>query len=130
MIFMRSISQDANLPASNQGVVLSLFDLTGIAIEPWVEAGWEGWIVDVQHEHGVHVDGRGIFCVGADIRHGWLPPRKIIERLGFVFAFPPVNTLRSVGHAGSEARGYASCHGHLICLQPPPKFVTGRVLPI
>lgn len=30
-------------------VVLSLFDFTGIMVEPWAEAGYECFIVDIQH---------------------------------------------------------------------------------
>jgi len=29
--------------------VISLFDLTGIMVQPWLDAGYEAWIVDVQH---------------------------------------------------------------------------------
>lgn len=61
-------------------------------VAPWMEAGYECWIVDVQHEPGVHRDG-SLVRVGADIR-SWLPPRR---EYAAAFAFPPCTHLAVSG---------------------------------
>lgn len=40
-------------------VVLSMFDLTGNMVKPWVEAGYTAVIVDMQHPHGMNDAGGG-----------------------------------------------------------------------
>lgn len=50
-------------------VVLSLFDLTGNMVRPWVEAGYTAVLVDLQHLEGRREEG-GVIKIGADIRHG------------------------------------------------------------
>jgi hypothetical protein len=48
-----TIAREALYPSKKKSVVLSLFDLTGIFVQPWIEAGCEGWIVDIQHRQGM-----------------------------------------------------------------------------
>jgi len=81
-----------------KGIVLSLCDLTGNMVKPWLEAGYECWIVDTQHSPGENRDGN-LVRVGADIRY-WLPPRV---EYAIAFAFPPCTNL-----AGSGARWFAA----------------------
>jgi hypothetical protein len=52
-------------------------------VEPWLEAGYGCWIVDLQHPRGITRQGR-LVRVGADVRI-WLPPRRIYVA---AFAFP------------------------------------------
>ena len=78
-------------------IVLSLCDRTGNMVRPWLDAGHECWIVDVQHPEGVQRDGK-LVRVGADVL-SWLPPR---EDYAAVFAFPPCTDL-----ANSGARWFA-----------------------
>jgi hypothetical protein len=71
------------------GAVVSLCDLTGRFVEPWAEAGFECWCVDIQHsirrdrtvQHGA---GR-IHFVWGDAR-SWRPPEGV--RFSFAAAFP------------------------------------------
>lgn len=35
----------------NKGVIVSLCDLTGAMVAPWVESGYDAVLVDPQHEH-------------------------------------------------------------------------------
>ncbi len=74
----------------NKDVAVFLFDLTGIMAGPWLEAGYTCYIVDLQHPMGITEDKKrpGLFKVGADLRHGWLPPAEIVGRIAFVGAFP------------------------------------------
>lgn len=67
--------------------VVSLCDYTGNAVKPWLEAGHECWIVDMQHARGVTSQGR-LHRVGADIHelhpyHRWLP--NVVD---FAMAWP------------------------------------------
>ena len=79
-------------------IAIFLCDYSGNMAEPWLDAGIECWIVDIQHKPGEHRDGN-LVRVGADIMT-WLPPRREII---FAFAFPPCTNL-----AVSGARWFAS----------------------
>ncbi len=61
-------------------------------VRPWLEAGYECWVVDLQHPRGVERDGN-LVRVGADVS-SWLPPR-IEYRIAF--AFPPCTHLAVSG---------------------------------
>ena len=87
-----------------KNVALFLYDLTGNMARPWAEAGFECWLVDLQHKQGIHRDGN-IVRVGADIRNGWLPPREIVERIAFVAAFPPCDHLAVSGARWFKGKG-------------------------
>lgn len=76
--------------------VLSLFDHSGVMVQPWLDAGYDCTIVDTQHPAGETVDGP-LTKVGADIGT-WLPP---LDDFRIVFAFPPCTHL-----AVSGARWY------------------------
>lgn len=84
-------------------IVLSIFDRTGIMVEPWLRAGFECWIVDWQHEPGVHCDGN-LVRVGADV-HKWLPPRREYR---IAFAFPPCTDLAVSGARWFKDKGLGS----------------------
>jgi hypothetical protein len=84
-------------------IVLSLCDRTGNMVRPWLDAGHECWIVDVQHEPGEHRDGN-LVRVGADVLT-WLPPRR--DYL-FVAAFPPCTDLAVSGARWYKDKGLAS----------------------
>lgn len=89
-------------------VVISLFDYTGTMVAPWVEAGYEGWIVDRQHPvaydtGGVTQDG-GLYLVNADLSKPWLPPVDR-ERIAFVAAFPPCDHLAVSGARWFRGKG-------------------------
>lgn len=56
----------------NRGLVLSLFDRTGVMVQPWKNAGFDTLCIDQQRD-------------GTDIRR-WIPPRTTYR---IVFAFPP-----------------------------------------
>lgn len=66
------------------GVVVSLFDVTGNMVQPWADAGFLCYCVDILHSAGEARDGN-IVRVGADVRE-WLPPYGPVTIL---FAFPP-----------------------------------------
>lgn len=88
-------------------VAIFLFDLTGIMAEPWRQAGYTCYIVDLQHKAGIEEDKRrpGLFKVGADLRHGWLPPAETVGRIAFVGGFPECTNVAVSGAAHFLKKG-------------------------
>lgn len=86
-----------------KGIVLSLCDRTGVMVLPWLEAGYECWIVDVKHPRGVHRDGR-LVRVGEDVQFLHAPPADI------VFAFPPCTHLAVSGARWFQDKGIEALH--------------------
>jgi hypothetical protein len=89
-------------------IVISLFDISGKMVQPWLDAGYECWIVDIQHPtaydtHGVTSEGR-LHKVHADLTRTWLPPIDR-ERIAFVAAFPPCDHLAVSGARWFKGKG-------------------------
>jgi hypothetical protein len=86
-------------------IVLSLCDYTTTMVQPWLEAGYECWCVDVQHPPGCQYlpqfGGGQLVKVGADI-NSWLPPRA---DYAIVFAFPPCTNLAISGARWFKEKG-------------------------
>jgi hypothetical protein len=82
-------------------IVLSLCDRTGQMVQPWLEAGYECWIVDVQHAPGETREGR-LVKVGADLTRGYLPPRRDYAA---AFAFPACTNLAVSGARWFQEKG-------------------------
>lgn len=80
-------------------VVLSLCDRTGNMVKPWADAGYECWIVDIQHQPGASQNGN-IVRVGADVRTFKCPRQPDI-----VFAFPPCTHLAVSGARWFKQKG-------------------------
>jgi hypothetical protein len=72
--------------------VLSLCDATTHMAQPWAEAGFICFCVDVRHAKGTVRQGN-LYLVGADILD-WLPPR---EDYAIAFAFTPCTNLSVSG---------------------------------
>lgn len=83
-----------------KGIVLSLCDYTGNMVRPWLDAGYECWIVDLQHPAGELRDGR-LVRVGADVRD-WFPPRL---EYAIAFAFPPCTHMAVSGARWFRRKG-------------------------
>lgn len=88
--------------------VISLFDVSGKMVEPWLAAGYECWIVDIQHPvayetGGITRDGK-LRRVHADLTRPWLCP---VERdcIAFVSAFPPCDHLAVSGARWFKGKG-------------------------
>ena len=94
--------------AGMKDIVISLFDVTGVMVRPWVDAGYECWIVDVQHPvaydtDGVTTDGK-LHKVHADLTRTWLPTVDR-ERIAFISAFPPCDHLAVSGARWFKGKG-------------------------
>lgn len=86
--------------AGDAPVVLSLCDRTGNMVRPWLDAGHECWIVDIQHEPGAERDGN-LVHIGADVTT-WLPP---LRRYTAAVAVPPCTHLAISGARWFQDKG-------------------------
>lgn len=90
-------------------IAVFLFDVSGVMAKPWLDAGYECWIVDIQHP--VAYDKGGITRKGnlvkvhADLTKPWMPPREIIDRIAFMGAFPPCDHLSVSGARWFRGKG-------------------------
>jgi hypothetical protein len=73
-------------------IIISLCDLTGAMVEPWVNAGYKAILIDPQHPEGVNKAG-AITKVGYIINHpeSWRVIREAVSSgcVEFVAGFPP-----------------------------------------
>ena len=88
------------------GIVLSLCDRTGVMVQPWLEAGYECWIVDLQHPAGQTINGR-LVRFGADIRTF---ADHLDEQILITFAFPPCTHLANSGNRYKRDKGLEALH--------------------
>jgi len=84
--------------------IISFCDVSGVMVQPWLDAGFECWIVDVQHPRGVTKEGR-LRRVGADIHelyrgHWWLPKDAHLTA-----SFPDCTYLTISGNRWQAERG-------------------------
>ena len=88
--------------------IISLCDMTGHMVAPWVQNGYRALLVDPQHPKGVTHDG-AITRLGhvVDDTHTWSMLRAIIrkDRVAFVSAFPPCTDLAVSGARWFEHKG-------------------------
>jgi len=83
-----------------------LCDLTGNMAQPWAEAGYECYCVDVQHSIRRDRYDRNVHYVWGDAR-SWCPPESL--KIVFVAGFPPCTHL-----AVSGARDWLRKGHHLL----------------
>src|SRR6266702_3585566 len=86
-----------------QPIIVSLFDYTGFMVEPWAQAGFVCYCVDLQHPVGESRQGN-IIRVGADVSE-WLPPYGPVKIL---FAFPPCTHVAVSGARWFKDKGLGS----------------------
>lgn len=89
-------------------IAVFLFDVSGVMAEPWLEAGYECWIIDIQHptaydNSGVTSEGR-LHKVCFDLSKSWLPPFER-SRVAFVAAWPPCDHLAVSGARWFKGKG-------------------------
>lgn len=85
-----------------KNVILSLCDLSGKFVAPWVEAGYEAVLVDPQH--GItHVDG-AVTKVAATVLEAMPLIAEMLPRLAFVAAWPPCTDMAVSGARWFDAK--------------------------
>lgn len=92
--------------------IVSLCDLSGTMVAPWLEAGYSAMLVDPQHEHAFssrpHPGGGRVWKIGRPIndRFTWYHLRTLIEAesIAFVAGFPPCTDVAVSGARYWEAK--------------------------
>lgn len=88
----------------NPKIILSLFDFSGAMLQPWKTAGYDCYIVDIQHPSHRPTTKNGIECLHADLSQAWLPPFSP-DDIAFVSAFPPCDHLSVSGARWFKGKG-------------------------
>ena len=86
-------------------IVVSLFDFTGNMVKPWLENGYECYIVDIQHKEGIYQDEENLFKIGADLRKPFDIPNINKKDIAFISAFPPCTHLAVSGARWFKGKG-------------------------
>ena len=102
----------------SKGVIISLCDLTGVMVAPWVDGGYDAVLVDPQHPTGVSVEpscsGALIVRVGAvvDSSVTWGGVRALIHggAVVFISGFPVCTQLAVSGTARWADKRVADPH--------------------
>lgn len=81
-------------------MMLSCFDKSTVMAQPWAEAGYLCYCIDLQHPKGERREGN-IIRVGADMQT-WIPPRGQIVFASF---FPPCTDLAVSGARWFKEKG-------------------------
>lgn len=98
----------SELRAKEKNIVVSMFDVTGKMVQPWLDDGYECWIIDIQHP--VAYDTGGITTTGRlhkvhwDLTKPWLPPFDR-QKIAAVFCFPPCDHLAVSGSRWFKGKG-------------------------
>ena len=82
-------------------IAVSLFDYTGNMLKPWLEAGYECHLLDIQHPARPTRRSDGMFCHPVDLS----TPLDFKVRPAFVSAFPPCTHLAVSGARWFRGKG-------------------------
>lgn len=91
-----------NQLAITHPIVISLCDASGIAVEPWAEAGFECWCVDIQHSVRRERQEGLVHFVWGDAR-SWKPPTG--RRIAFLMAWSPCTHVAVSGARDFKIKG-------------------------
>lgn len=96
--------------------VVSLFDKTGVMVKPWLDAGYEAFIVDIQHppayaDKGITTENK-LHKVYYDLSMPWLPPVEK-DSIKFTAAFPPCFHLAVSGAKWFKGKGLRALGGSI-----------------
>jgi hypothetical protein len=86
--------------------ILSLYDESGIFVQPWIDAGYRAIIVDLMHPEGMGVKEKTtgtLVTIGGDIRNIKDKLKKFRDVV-FVSAFPPCTHLAVSGARWFESK--------------------------
>jgi hypothetical protein len=88
-------------------IAISLFDYTGVMLEPWLAAGFECHIFDIQHQQGMGRRADGMFTHGVDLRHiEWGDVLVLTDKEPvFLSCFPPCTHLSVSGARWMRGKG-------------------------
>lgn len=92
-------------------VAIFLCDRSGVMAEPWAQAGYRCYCVDIQHSirrstNRLHSSGGFITFMWGDVRT-WVPPERYADKIAFVAAFPPCTHVAVSGARDFRTKGTA-----------------------
>jgi hypothetical protein len=99
-------------------VAIFLYDLTGLMAQPWLDAGYECWLFDGQHQEGITRKGN-LFKVGMWFHHDQIEKhaadiaRMVGGTADFVFGFPECTHLTVAGAKHFAKKSEANPHFQL-----------------
>ena len=80
-----------------------LYDKTGIMAQPWLDAGYECWLFDGQHDSGINREGNlvkvGMWFLPSGIESHAEEIKSMVGSADFVFGFPECTDLAVSGAA-------------------------------
>lgn len=88
----------------SKDVVISFYDLTGKFVQPWADAGYECYCVDIQHPKGETNPRENITFIGADMTDFRIP-KNIIDRIVFASSFSPCDDASVSGARWFKGKG-------------------------
>jgi hypothetical protein len=83
-------------------IAVFLYELSGKTAEPFAQAGWDCYCIDIAHERNWS-DG-SVHYIKADAR-AWKPTREIVENIKFFAAMPPCDDLAVSGARWFKGKG-------------------------
>ena len=86
-------------------IAVSLFDFTGAMLEPWLEAGYECHIFDIQHPPGISRRDDGMILHGVDLRSFKWSDSGINDSVAFLSCFPPCTNTSISGARWFKGKG-------------------------
>lgn len=105
-------------------IVISCFDLTTTLVQPWADAGYLCYYVDLQPPPGETCQGN-IIRVGTDVRE-WLPPYGPVA---FVAFFPSCTNTSISGRAHFRRKGLGSVIKALQLFEWSARLAPGATAP-
>ena len=85
-------------------IAVSLFDYTGAMLEPWLDAGYECHIYDIQHPKGCTQREDGMWLHGLDLSK-WSVAFELFDKIDFLSCFPPCTHTSVSGARWMKGKG-------------------------
>ena len=89
-------------------IVISLFDYTGNMLRPWLDAGYECHLFDIQHPEGIHRREDGMWTYGVDLECPNIRLFSDFTDVAFISCFPPCTDLSVSGARWMKGKGLRS----------------------
>jgi hypothetical protein len=106
-------------------IAVSLFDLTGVMLKPWLDDGYECHIFDHQHKAGSFQRADGMWCHGYDLSNLPLALLELLEQdIGFVSCFPPCDHLSVSGARWMAGKGLRALEQSVSFFATSAEFAT------
>ena len=95
-----------------KNLIVSLCDVTGIMVEPWVRRGYRALLVDPQHPLGLSYRADGVMLLGhvVDDPVTWALLRTLVPEICFVAGFPVCTDLAVSGSVRFEEKRQRDPH--------------------